>query len=99
MQKNNSHSINLITPVPVPRIVVCQAPDNKWRGCIYFSSIDLTAEILTLFKTNTGNSAGKFLNNPIYYFASVNKSTVDAKISETINSLFHPPSNQPEESP
>lgn len=97
MQKNKNNSINLITPDTLPRIVVSPTKNNKWQGCIYFSSSDNTAEILTLFKTNYGNSTGKFLNNPIYYFASTRKSTIDTKISKTIKSLFHSQSTPSDE--
>lgn len=90
MEKNqNQNSIKSNTPEHSPRIIVSPGEKNLWQGCLYFSSIDLTGEILLLLKTHTTNSKGKFLNRPIYFFSSTNRSIIDFKISETIKSHFN----------
>ncbi len=72
---------------PSIRVLISRGKANKWQGCVYFSTMDRTAEMLALLQTKNGNSTEKYLGTPIYFFTSAVKATVESKISETIHIL------------
>jgi hypothetical protein len=65
-----------------------QASVRKWYGCIYYSSHDMTGELLILLNEMTGEYTGKFLKHPVYILKATKKSGVDIKVNEMIQTLI-----------
>lgn len=73
---------------PTLRTLTMQASARKWYGCIYYSTHDMTGQLLILLNEMTGEYTGKFLKHPIYILKSTKKSTVDIKVNEKLQSLI-----------
>lgn len=73
---------------PSLRTLTMQASPRKWYGCIYYSSHDMTGQLLILLNEMTGEFTGKFLKHPVYILKSTKKSGVDIKVNEKLQSLI-----------
>jgi hypothetical protein len=80
--------ISIMPPKPSLRTIITNSDSKKWKGCIYLSSSDLTGQILLFLKTVISDYQGKFLKNDIYVFTSANKSEVEAKITDKLQSIL-----------
>ena len=87
MQTKSKTNFNR-TLTPTLRTLTMQASKRKWYGCIYFSSHDMTGQLLILLNEMTGEYTGKFFKHPIYILKSTNKSDVDIKVTEKLQSLI-----------
>ena len=73
---------------PALRTLTMQVSQRKWYGCIYFTSHDMTGQLLILLNEMTGEYTGKFLKHPIYILKSTNKSDVDIKVIDKLKTLI-----------
>jgi hypothetical protein len=86
--KNNQSKLNHFYPQPVLRTIVLKTSPRRWSGCIFFSSYDLTAEVLLLIQSITGEYKGSFLKNPLLILKAPSKSELEIKMNVHIKSLI-----------
>ena len=89
MQSNNKlPKLNHFYPQPTIRTVVIKTAPRTWSGCIFYSSYDLTTEILLLMKSISGEYECRFLKNPLLILKAPSKSELEIKINNHIKSLI-----------
>ncbi len=72
----------------VARVLVTPTNSNKWKGCIYFSAYDLTGTILMYLSDIKKDYSGTFHKTPIYAFTAKDKTSIETKISERLQSIL-----------
>jgi hypothetical protein len=87
MIKNKINRIQ--SPKPILRTISIHVSPRKWYGCIYYSSNDMTGQLIILLKEMTGEYNGKFLKHQIYILKSTKKIGVDIKVNEKLQSLIN----------
>ena len=85
----NKKHITVITSKPTLRTITIHVSPRKWYGCIYYSSHDLTGQVLLLLREMKGEYNGKFLNYPIIILKATKKCGVEIKIKEKLQSLIN----------
>jgi hypothetical protein len=83
--KNGTNHIQ--SPEPILRIITIHVSPRKWYGCIYYSSNDMTGQLIILLKEMTGEYNGKFLKHQICILKATKKIGVDIKVNEKLQSL------------
>lgn len=84
--KNNT--IRILSPEPTIRTMVIQLSARRWRGCIYLSQFDLSGQVVMLLKDMAVEYDESFLKNQIFVFKSFNKSGIEAKINEKLQTII-----------
>lgn len=88
--KKNQPTKTVISTV-TPRILITHKKlkkFKKWKGCIYFSSSDLTGQVLQFMDEFKSDFTGTFLKNPIFIYCSSNKSEIERKMKKQISKLI-----------
>jgi hypothetical protein len=86
-KKTNKPSIAFLPSDPKPRTVVTNLNGTKWRGCVYFSSYDLTGQILQYLSAKSPEKPKELSGIPLWVFTSKDKFEIESKISETLQHI------------
>jgi hypothetical protein len=83
-KKSNKPPITFFSPDPKLRTVVTNLNGTKWRGCVYFSTYDLTGQVLHYISAKSPEKPKELSGIPIWVFTSKDKSEIELKIFETL---------------
>ena len=81
-------TVNIMPPEPVIRTLIIQSTPNKWLGCLYFSSYEMTGQMILFLKSQKGEYEGRLSGNPVYVLTGATKSSVDEKIIKKLQSIL-----------
>ena len=87
-EKENNKPFKVLADQPTLRTLIIKTSCRTWKGCIYYSSYDATAEILLLVNSIHGEHQGQFLKNPFFVLRSCNRSSVYDKVNDQIRLLI-----------